>query len=132
MDTLATFTLSATFSYYQPFHQSEATSHSRLHTARPRPPRRSLTPPQPTDRAAKPRTEIQGNPNDPERAEEPVPSPDNPQDPNLNPSPDPDQKARSLFRPPTPDGKQQTSVGKDPKPTSARSNVVSMRVVVCI
>ncbi|MEQ2312318.1 hypothetical protein AMECASPLE_029688 [Ameca splendens] len=92
----------------QPLHQSEATSQSTLHTARPRPPRRSPTPPQPTDLAPKPGTEIQGNPNNPERAEEPAPSPDNPQDPNFNPSPDPDQKDRSLSWPPTPDGKQQT------------------------
>ncbi|MEQ2296627.1 hypothetical protein AMECASPLE_026611 [Ameca splendens] len=101
-----------------------------LHTAWRRPPRQSPMPPQPKDRAPKPGTEIQGNPNDPE---EPAPAPDNPQDPNLNPIPDPDQKARSFSRPPIPDGKQQTRVGKDPKPTSARSNVVLIRVVVvCI
>ncbi|MED6234002.1 hypothetical protein ATANTOWER_020403, partial [Ataeniobius toweri] len=89
----------------QPLLQSVATSHSTLHTARPRPTCRSPTPSQLTDRAPKPGTKIQGNPNDPERAEEPAPAPDNPQDPNLNPCPYPDQKARSLSRPPTPDCK---------------------------
>ncbi|KAK5611390.1 hypothetical protein CRENBAI_017398 [Crenichthys baileyi] len=73
----------------QPLHQSEATSQSTQHTARPRPPHRSPAPPQPADQALKPGTEIQGNPNDPERAEKPAPAPDNPQDPNSNPSPDP-------------------------------------------
>ncbi|KAK5618133.1 hypothetical protein CRENBAI_021988 [Crenichthys baileyi] len=72
----------------QPLHQSEATSQSTLHTAQPRPTHRSTAPPQPTDRAPKAGTKIQGNPNNPKRAEKPALAPDNPQDPNASPDPD--------------------------------------------
>ncbi|MEQ2241647.1 hypothetical protein ILYODFUR_027451 [Ilyodon furcidens] len=47
----------------QPLHQSEATSQSNLHIARPRRPCRKTTHPQSTDRAPKSVAEIQGNPN---------------------------------------------------------------------
>ncbi|MEQ2241860.1 hypothetical protein ILYODFUR_029739, partial [Ilyodon furcidens] len=105
----------------QPHHQSEATSQSALHTARPRPPRWSPMPPQLTDQALKPGTRIQGNPNDPERAEKPAP--DNPPDPNLYPSPDPNQKARSLSWPPTPDGKRGT--GPENRPKTSQTPILS-------
>ncbi|MEQ2218518.1 hypothetical protein XENOCAPTIV_004341 [Xenoophorus captivus] len=67
-------------------HISINTAHCPANTPSPEPSTR-----QPTDRALKPGTEIQGNPSNYERAEKSAPAPDNPQDP--NPSPDPDQKA---------------------------------------
>ncbi|KAK5612448.1 hypothetical protein CRENBAI_020639 [Crenichthys baileyi] len=60
----------------------------------------------------------------------PAPAPINPQDPTSNPSPDPDQKASELLLASNLRWQIANGVWKDPKPTSARSNVVLMRVVV--
>ncbi|MEQ2252270.1 hypothetical protein ILYODFUR_020019 [Ilyodon furcidens] len=88
----------------QSLHESEATSQSTLHTARPRH-RSPVLPAQPTDWALKPGTEIQRNPSDPEGAKTPVLAPTNSQDPTPSPSPGPDQKARSFYWPATCSGK---------------------------